>query len=78
MFAFGLINISTKYILLISLIIWYKEIFPTHTFYYIFETLLFQFHLNSRVRSYMNATLLQVPINDTIRKTQLLMDVNLR
>lgn len=57
--------------MLISLTISCQTDIPkTHTFYDIFVTLISRFCHNYRVRPYMNATLLQVPINGTIRKTQ--------
>lgn len=47
-----------------------------HPVYHIFVTL-FQRHHNYSIRLYMHATLLQVTRKDTLRKAQLLMDLNL-
>lgn len=50
--------------------------YKSHTLCHMFVTLFFQFRLNYRVRSYMNATPLHVPVSGTIRKTQWLMEDN--
>lgn len=50
--------------------------YKTHTLCHILVTVFFQFHLNCRVRSSVDAALLHVPVSGTIRKTQLLMDGN--